>query len=462
MSASSLRVLLISANTEQRPDPVFPLGAAYIAAAAAQHGHTVDILDLCFLEDSGGAVASAVQAAQPDVVGISLRNLDSSAYPENTSYIDDYAALIAHIRQHTTAPIVLGGAGFTVMPETILAHLGAEVGVAGEGELAFPWVLEQMSHGAALTSTAAFTCRRVGTGVCVTPVARLGHVDGVTAPLRRHFDVCQYHERGGTLNIQTKRGCVFECLFCSYPLIEGARVRMRSAVAVADELQAAIEDYGVRHWFFVDNVFNAPIRHAKEVCEEIIARGLSIEWSGYLNPRFVDAELCALMARSGCKAVEFGTDSGSPRMIAVLKKEFEVDDVRRTSALCHRHGLKFCHSLIFGGPGETNETVAETMALMDEVEPTAVIAMTGIRILPGTGMVERALADGQLDPDDTLLYPRFYVAPDLGDDIIECIEAHARTHRNWIVPGKGIRTNVQVLQRLRERKIKGQLWRLLR
>ncbi|MCK6553071.1 cobalamin-dependent protein [Candidatus Binatia bacterium] len=462
MDRQSLRVLLISANREQLPDPVFPLGAAYMAAAASQHGHAVHTLDLCFLDNPLAAVAAAVRDAVPDVVGISLRNLDSAAYPENTSYIDDYAALVDGIRQSTAAPIVLGGAGFTVMPETILAHLAAEVGVIGEGELSFPWVLERIARGAELTSTAAVTCRRVGNGVCVAPAVRLGHLDTGVVPWRSQFDVHGYYERGGALNIQTKRGCVFECIFCSYPLIEGSRIRLRSARAVVDELQGVLEEHGARNWFFVDNVFNAPLRHAKEICEEIVARGLSIEWSGYLTPRFVDAELCDLMARSGCKAIEFGTDSGAPQMIATLKKEFDVDDLRRASELCRRYGLKFCHSLIFGGPGETWETVTQTLGLMDEVQPTAVIAMTGIRILPGTGMVERALADGQLDPDDTLLYPRFYVAPALGDDLVARIDAHARARRNWIVPGKGIRTNIEVLRRLRERRVKGQLWRLLR
>jgi radical SAM superfamily enzyme YgiQ (UPF0313 family) len=189
---------------------------------------------------------------------------------------------------------------------------------------------------------------------------------------------------------------------------------------------------------------------------------LDIEWSGYLNPKFVDDELCRLMARSGCKAIEFGTDSGSPTMIANLKKEFEVEDLRRTSALCHKYGLKFCHSLIFGGPGETEQTVTETIELMDELAPTAVIALTGIRVLPGTGMVEIALRDGQIDADDNLLHPKFYIAPTLRDGLIERIETYARKHSNWIVPGQGIKTNIEVLQKLRERKIKGQLWRLLR
>lgn len=458
----ALRVLLISANTEKLPDPVFPIGAAYMAAVAAQHGHTVDTLDLCFLDAPRPALDEKIRSGRPQVVGISLRNLDSSSFPQNTSYIDDYKRLVDGVRELTGAPIVLGGAGFTVIPEAIMEYLGADIGVVGEGEMAFPWILEQLAAGQPLASTPAFACRQVNGGVCVSPVAPVKHLDITGVPLRQRFDMDLYYQRGGALNIQTKRGCYFECVFCSYPLIEGSTVRMRGASTVVDEIEAVRREHGMRHWFFVDNIFNMPIRHAKDICEEIAARGLDIEWSGYLNPRFIDEELCRLMAQSGCKAIEFGTDSGSATMIANLKKEFAPDDLRRASTLCHAYRLKFCHSLIFGGPGETPQTVQETIELMDELKPTAVIAMTGIRVLPGTGMVEIALRDGQIDGDDNLLHPKFYIAPTLGEELIERIEAYARTHPNWIVPGKGIKTNIRVLQKLRERKIKGQLWRLLR
>ncbi|MBI4517704.1 MAG: cobalamin B12-binding domain-containing protein [Deltaproteobacteria bacterium] len=462
MTNRSLRVLLISANTEQLPDPVFPIGAAYMAAVAAAQGHAVDTLDLCFLDALRPALDEKISAFNPQVIGISLRNLDSSAFPQNTSYIDDYKRLVDAIRELTSAPIVLGGAGFTIMPATIMDYLGADAGVIGEGESAFPWVLDRLASGAPFASTAEFNCQPVNGGVCVNAVARIKHLDITGVPMRQRFDLDRYYERGGALNIQTKRGCHFDCVFCSYPLIEGSMVRMRSAKAVVDEIQATREQFQIRHWFFVDNIFNLPMRHAKDICAEIAARRLDVEWSGYLNPKFVDDELCRLMAASGCKAIEFGTDAGSPAMIANLKKEFDIDDLRRASQLCHQHRLKFCHSLIFGGPGETRQTVSETIALMDELKPTAVIAMTGIRILPGTAMVETALRDGQIDADDNLLYPKFYIAPTLEGDLIERIETYARAHANWIVPGKGIKTNIQVLQTLRARKIKGQLWRLLR
>ena len=460
--ATSLRVLLISANTEKLPDPVFPIGAAYMAAVAAEHGHAVETLDLCFLDALGPALDAKIRDFAPQAVGLSLRNLDSSSYPQNTSYIDDYKALIDALRARTDAPIVVGGAGFTVMPQAIMEYVHPDVGVVGEGELAFPWLLDRFAAGAALETTPEFRCQPVDGGVCVTPAARIRQLDTTGIPMRERFDMQRYYERGGALNIQTKRGCCFDCAFCSYPLIEGSTVRMRTPEAVVDEIEEMRAAHGIRHWFFVDNIFNLPIRHAKSICEEIAARGLDIEWSGYLNPKFIDEELCALMARSGCRAIEFGTDSGSPTMIANLRKEFEVSDLRRASALCHRYQLKFCHSLIFGGPGETEQTVAETLALMDELSPTAVIALTGIRVLPGTAMVDIALRDGQIDPDDNLLHPKFYISPGLADRLIERIEAYARRHSNWIVPGLGIKTNIQVLQKLRERKIKGQLWRLLR
>jgi radical SAM superfamily enzyme YgiQ (UPF0313 family) len=457
-----MRVLLISANTEKLPDPVFPIGAAYMAAVAAEHGHDVDTLDLCFLDAPGPALCAKIRDFGPDVVGISLRNLDSSSYPQNTSYIDDYKHLVDAVRAMTHAPIVLGGSGFTVMPAAIMEYLHADVGVIGEGELAFPWLLERLAAGAPLESNAEYRCEAVDGGVCVTPVSRIKRLDITGLPMRQRFDMQRYYERGGALNIQTKRGCYFECVFCSYPLIEGSKVRMRTPEAVVDEIAEVRAAHGIRHWFFVDNIFNMPIRHAKEICEALIARDVDIEWSGYLNPKFIDEELCALMARSGCRAIEFGTDSGSPTMIANLKKEFDVDDLRHASQLCHKYDLKFCHSLIFGGPGETEQTVLETIALMDELRPTAVIALTGIRVLPGTGMVDIALRDGQIDPDDNLLYPKFYISAGLEDRLVDCIEAYARSHSNWIVPGLGIKTNIHVLQKLRERKVKGQLWRLLR
>lgn len=457
-----MRVLLISANTEKIPDPVYPIGAAAVGAAARRAGHEVEAVDLCFAADARSLVRDALRSLRPEAIGISLRNLDNSAYPENRSYIDDYHSLMSWVRETSQAPVVLGGAGFTVMPTTILEELQADYGVVGEGEIAFPWLLERIERSARVVPDAGFSCQPVNGGVLISAGARIKRLDEMQVPDRDFFDARHYYERGGCLNVQTKRGCCFDCVFCSYPLIEGTKVRVRSAEAVVDEIKSLRERFGVRHVFFVDNIFNFPLPHAKRVCEQIVARGLDVEWSGYMNPKFVDEELVRLMAASGCKGVEFGTDSGAATMIANLQKEFDAEDLRRSSRLCRQYGIKFAHSLIFGGPGETSETVEQTLELMEELKPTAVIAFTGIRVLPGTGMVEIALRDGQIDADDNLLHPKFYISKSLREDLIARIESHAKRHSNWIVPGRGIKTNIELLQKLRDKKIKGQLWRLLR
>src|SRR5207342_2662930 len=109
------------------------------------------------------------------------------------------------------------------------------------------WVLERFARGAPLESTPEMSCTPAGRGVRVMPVARIKELDSVHTPARRHFDVERYYQRGGTLNVQSKRGCHFECVFCSYPLIEGSKVRMRSAASVVDEIESARQDLGVRH-----------------------------------------------------------------------------------------------------------------------------------------------------------------------------------------------------------------------
>jgi radical SAM superfamily enzyme YgiQ (UPF0313 family) len=198
--------------------------------------------------------------------------------------------------------------------------------------------------------------------------------------------------------------------------------------------------------------------HAKEVCRAILGRGLRLKWTGYFNPMFFDAELAQLLVRAGCREIEFGTDSGSPAMIASLRKTFEVEHLRKASALCHEHGIRFCHSLILGGPGESRATLQETFELMDEIRPAAVIAMTGIRVHPGTGMAEIAVQEGQLEAGNPLLFPHFYVSPSLGAILMQEVEAHAKARPHWILPGLGLSRNVEALQKLRERNVKGPLW----
>jgi radical SAM superfamily enzyme YgiQ (UPF0313 family) len=263
-------------------------------------------------------------------------------------------------------------------------------------------------------------------------------------------------------NIQTRRGCPFGCVYCTYPLLEGARVRLRPVVEVIDEIRDLTEGYGVDYLYFVDDIFNFPPDYALELCRAMTAAELKVNWSAFINPQFVTAGLMTAMAAAGCDAVEYGSDSGSPAMLRSLGKSFSVNHIREASRCCLDLGIDFAHYILFGGPGETEATIDETFALMDEVNPTAVIAMTGIRIFPGTHLYTQAVADGIITAKTSLLEPTFYISPPLRETLAPLVTERAMARRNWVVPGLEINMSDSMLEALRSFPVHGPLWKLMK
>ncbi|NJD56305.1 MAG: radical SAM protein [Nitrospirae bacterium] len=437
-----MKVLLISPNREQVPDPAFPLGLAYIASALMRHGHNVRVLDLCFADDAEAAIASAIAGFRPEVIGMSLRNIDDVAYPKQHSYLRGYRETVAAVRRHTTAPLVLGGSGFTIMPEQFMDALGADFGITGEGERAFPRLLKDISSG-----------KKTAEGCIITSRPRITELDEIT-PDRGLFDTSSYYDLGGMLNIQTKRGCPFRCIYCTYPKVEGRKVRMRDPVDVADELEGVVEKTGARHFFIVDSIFNFPAAHAAAVCSEIISRKLDIQWSCYANPAYMSEELAEVMVRAGCTGVEFGTDSLEDTVLKKLGKNFTWKKVVKASDVCRRSGLRHCHFVFAGAPGDTDGTVRITIERLEELRPDAAVVMAGIRIFPGTVLADVARQDlGIAGPG---LEPVFYLSPDVRsyDDITEEVSQK----RSWIMPGFEINIHPRLQRKLREHGIRGPLW----
>jgi radical SAM superfamily enzyme YgiQ (UPF0313 family) len=167
------------------------------------------------------------------------------------------------------------------------------------------------------------------------------------------------------------------------------------------------------------------------------------------------------MKEAGCDGIEFGTDSGSPRMLENYKKSFTREDIVRSSKLCSTLQINHCHYILFGGPGEDEETVEESFQLMDQLDPTAVIAMLGIRIYPGTELEKISVSQGVIHPDSNLIYPYFYVSPTLGERLGEIIQEKALARNRWIVPGLEINITKNLLEQIRKFRIRGPLWELV-
>lgn len=449
-----MKILLISANRERDPYPVFPIGLSFLAGPLARAGHTLSVLDLCFEVTPEEAVAAALAGFCPDAVIISLRNLDNVTWPGSRSYLPGLRDIVEACRGY--GAVIVGGSGFSLMPLEVLAAVGADYGVAGEGEDVLPRLLACIETGADASHLPGVVA--AGASSFIPP--RL--ITDIGTPERSLFNVSRYHSEGGMANVQTKRGCPFSCTYCTYPHLEGRAVRTRPVDDIMAEIRTLVHDFGVSYLYFVDDIFNYPPAFASELCRAMATEKLPVNWSAFINPDFITRGLMADMLAAGCDAVEFGSDSGSSLMLKNLRKSFTVEDLRMASGLCREMGVDFAHYMLFGGPGETRDTILESFALMDELEPTAVITMTGIRIYPHTALHRTAIDEGVIQESTSLLEPVFYISPQIRDCFAELITSEAMKRRNWIAPGLEVNASSAMLDAIRMFKVKGPLWKMIK
>jgi radical SAM superfamily enzyme YgiQ (UPF0313 family) len=440
-----MKVMVISGSTARRPDPVYPLGASIIGTAARRAGFEVTWFDALRHENPLHALSEEIKSVDPLVFLISIRNIDSNAFPQHEHFFEDNLKIVDLCRELSSAKIVIGGSGFSIMPEAFMNYLKVDIGVVGEGESAIESILKNLEKGEPCEEIIQAQ-RSVGTFAC---------------PDRFLFDADWYYAQGGVANVQTKRGCELGCVYCTYPLLEGRAVRAAEPGAVADEMESMTRG-GIRDFFFVDAVFNRPEAHAAALCEEIVRRGLDVSFTGYFTPISKLPELPALLKRAGCNAIEWGTDSLSDPVLDSIGKGFGVDDVMDCSEKISRQGIPQCHNLILGGPGETEKTMEESIANLDKIDPTAVIVTIGLRVYPGTLLELMAAKKGAGDfVSKGKLESVFYIEPEVADKVVEKAARWVDERRGWICPGLNRRCNVRYLERQRSvRKRKGVLWRL--
>jgi radical SAM superfamily enzyme YgiQ (UPF0313 family) len=189
---------------------------------------------------------------------------------------------------------------------------------------------------------------------------------------------------------------------------------------------------GWNRLFFTDNTFNLPPSWAKAFCRELIQRSLKPTWRVILHPGRVDEELAQGLAEAGCVEVSLGFESGSDRILARLGKHFTAQHVRRARAALKQAGIRTMGFLMLGVPGETRETVQESLDFVEAVRPDAVRLTVGVRIYPQTPLANWARDRGVVGPDDDLLRPRFYLEPGLKEWLWETAHAYA-AGRPWCI-----------------------------
>lgn len=410
----SMKVLLISDNRCRENLIPFPLGMACIASAVEQAGHEISCLDLMFSEDPAADTAARIRSFRPDCIGLSVRNIDNQDKYAGEFYVPAAREIADAARSETGAPIVLGGAGFTIFPLECLEFMDLEMGIVGEGERPFVELLARMEAEAPVEDTPGLALRRDGASR-VNPPGPHAWPGLFPPPERELFDVTRYNWRPGEnppflANLQSRRGCHLRCIYCSSPTVEGRRIRVREPGAVAAELASLEKDHGIGLASFVDSLFNYPADYTRELCREIISRQLSLRWIANLNPLYCDRETMALMRKAGCAGISIGNESGSEDILLSLKKGFSKREVVESVRAAKELGFRINCFLLLGGPGENEKTVKESVELMLELDPHMVGVTVGIRIYPGCEMHEIALREGVIEPGQDLLRPTFYIS----------------------------------------------------
>lgn len=431
-----MRVLLASTNRDRSMMPPFPLGLAYVAAATEAAGHTVEAWDAMFQEDWESSLRQRVRACRPDVIGLSVRNVDDQDFRKPRFLIEEARQMAAVCREESPAPLVAGGAAIGVFPKEAFRYLGVDYAVAGEGERAFPRLLERIAAGAPPDGIPGVLRHENGRVVAAPPEWQ-EPLDALLPPARERLPVRHYYETPGTaripnvIQVQTKRGCPLACNYCSTFAVEGTAIRLRAPQAVADEV-AGLAAQGFQRLMFVDSVFTNPPAHAQAICEELVRRRLQIGWSATISPQFAEPELLKLMKQAGCTMVMVGSESGCTRTLDGLCKGFTREHVERALVACREAGLRTGAFLLLGGPGEDRDTVRESVEVMQRHAPNQVSVSVGIRLYPGNGLTRRAVAEGLLAPDADLLPPRFYLSPAIRDWIWEYLAPIMAADPRWV------------------------------
>jgi len=416
--------LLVNANIS-RP-PVSPVGLEYVAEALLSRGVKVEVVDLAFEADWKGALRRALSGAEPLAVGVSVRNTDDCSFSTRRTFLPWLEEVAREIKGLTDAPLVLGGVGFSVMPEAVLARVGADLGIDGDGEEAAFSLARALEGRGRLEEVPGLLLLREGKATRLSPKA-LSWAEALPPFRRDVFDNPRYEREGAMVGVETKRGCPEGCVFCADPVAKGRRVRERPPKAVAEEVESLARQ-GVTNLHLCDSEFNIPLEHAKEVCRELIRRRLGerIRWFCYCSPLPFDGELARLMREAGCAGINFGVDSLYDPQLRRLGRRHSFEEVRALVSLLRSQGLNFMFDLLLGGPGETTESVRLTVERAKSLDVPVIGVAVGVRLYPGTPLGREAL-EGKLDdglkPEGRrdLSEPAFYCSPALGEDPLSTV-----------------------------------------
>lgn len=413
-----MRVLLLQAVSNfPYGEAVYPLGLARLAGVLAG-SHQLAGLDLNLPPDPWSQIKALLTDFKPQAVCVSFRNLDPLA-GNHVSWLPHLQALASLIkRQAPEAKLIAGGSGFSLFARRLMQEVPEiDLGVVGEAEHALPRILEGLPQG----RVPAGVIQREGAGTVGGQFLHCPDFAELPPPSYAVFAPSDYLERNryvAFMGLESKRGCPHHCSYCLYPLLQGCRVRLRPPKLVVGQMQTLAEQYGLEMVHFTDAVLNQPAAHLRAICEEMLNRGLRMQWTGFFREDAISAQDLELYQKAGLMTIYFSADGASEQALSLLDKGISLEQVKSASRAAAASGLITVYHFLVNLPGENQTTVDQTKGLLEEIinnharlnNPAAMV-FNNLRMYPGAALTRMIFAQGLADPEQDLLYPAYYNPP---------------------------------------------------
>jgi len=348
-----MRVLLINPFYPLSETPSPPLGLAYLAAALESAGVEVKILDLVVFPYSASMLQTLLEDFKPQIAGLTAVTMS----------FDNAIEVVKAIKAIDPDIItVMGGPHVTFCArETLKGHPELDVVVLGEGERTVVELARSLQNGHDRLAGVPGIAYRRGSQICETEKReRIQDLDALPLPARHLLPLGRYRALGMPISITTSRGCPFKCIFCVGRKMVGARIRYHSPTRVVDELQY-LNTLKFHQINLADDLFTANKAHCLAVCDEILKRGLQLRWTSFARVDTVSDAVLTKMKAAGCRAVSFGIESADPDILKTIRKGITRQQVVDAVQMCARAGILAHASFILGLPGETPQTILETI-----------------------------------------------------------------------------------------------------
>ncbi|KKN06364.1 hypothetical protein LCGC14_1078060 [marine sediment metagenome] len=381
--------------------PRIPLALLYIGSVLKQHGHEVKIID------TNVALYSKVA-----ILGELGSNLDLVGITALTSEVESGLGISQFIKDRIDVPIVWGGIHPSLYPEMTCADPMIDYVVFGDGEYAMLELVEALEAHKPVDDIKGLVYKNKNV-VKKNQSREYVNLDGLPAidygliKMDRYFKGDTWHK---AIDVQTSRGCIYHCKYCVNEALGNHEVRTLSALKVVDSCELLVKNYGINFVTFNDDNFFFNIKRAREICREIIRRGLNIKWfaevrADYFRDGFVDNEFLVLAQESGLINLTIGAESGVPEVLKIMDKGITVEDVETSARMLAQTGIATAYSFIIGLPNESKADIMETLKFMehlDEIYPRGTYSVTTLRAYPGSELTDGFFKAGLIREPKTL------------------------------------------------------------